>query len=694
MSGHSTGNEAPWPNYALPRGTTVHGYTIERVLGSGGFGITYLARDLVDQPFAIKEYFPRDFATRRALDVLASSEEDTQDFNQCLERFRREAQALVMLSRAPGLGDGPGLSGGPGLGKGPNPGNGIVRIVTYFEAHGTGFLVMAYAEGDTLARVLRQEPGGLGAGRVHSILSQLLSIAGRVHHAGLLHRDIKPGNIILSGDDRLTLIDFGSSREESSSRTKTHTAIFSAGYAPLEQMLGLPQGPFSDIYAIGAVGYHAIGGGMVDALTRNHMVSAGEPDPMPPATAVGIGRYPAPLLRAIDTALAINPGQRPRGAEAMRAIMDSPGARDEEDDPAGAPTVLVSDFLMGGNASPSGPDRAMPFAEQENGPPMHGAGYWFRKPRAIAAMVAGAVIVAALAWQPVAGFFAPGPGPPPSPRALALQGGGGPDASTVPEFPPLAFDDGKRDCERCPRMVLIPKGDFLMGIPTAEARREGTMDWDKNASPHRQVTFRRPFHISETPISRGEYNECVKASGCKGDSLPPGQPADHPVSQVSRDDALAYVSWLNKILDKRLGRAAYRLPGEAQWEYAARGGTVEARYWGDDFVDSRGDTVPRGEGGTMPLKRFRPNPFGLYDVLGHVWQWTEDQWHDDYKGAPDDGTPWGTPWTTGGPETGRWVIRGGSWSGDVKTIRAGYRDWYDRSGLRYALTGFRVARAY
>ena len=108
--------------------------------------------------------------------------------------------------------------------------------------------------------------------------------------------------------------------------------------------------------------------------------------------------------------------------------------------------------------------------------------------------------------------------------------------------------------------------------------------------------------------------------------------------------------------------------------------------------------VARQAGGTMVLKSFRPNAFGLYDMLGHVWQWTEDQWHDDYTAAPDDGTSWGSAWTggepSGGTEDARWVMRGGSWSGELKTIRAGYRDWSDRSGLRYALTGFRVVRAY
>jgi TPR repeat protein len=273
------------------------------VLGIGGFGITYLAHDELGQFFALKEYFPREFATRQDLDVLAASDEEAQLFMDSLDRFRREAQALVRLSRTAGAGDG------------------IVRVVTYFMAHGTGFLVMEYVDGITLAGLLREHPEGLTPARVNSVLSQLLSNVGRVHRADLLHRDIKPANIIVRDDGRVVLIDFGSSRDAAIGRTRTFTQIYSAGFAPLEQMVGLRQGTFSDIYAIGAVCYHAIGGKMVDALTRHIAQSAGKPDPLPPAEQIGLGRYPPPLLKAIDAALVVNPEQRLRNVDAMLALL-------------------------------------------------------------------------------------------------------------------------------------------------------------------------------------------------------------------------------------------------------------------------------------------------------------------------------------------------------------------------------------
>jgi predicted Ser/Thr protein kinase len=292
-----------WPKYALPFGTAINGYRIERVLGSGGFGVTYLARDLLGQPFAIKEYFPRQFSVREEMTVVAASTEDAELFEECRERFLREAQALVLL------------------GKRARAEDGIVRVHTYFEAHGTCFMVMDFVEGMSLATVLQTAAGGLAAERVDELLFRLLSSLRTVHQAGLMHRDIKPANIILTEAGRPVLIDFGSSRESANDLNTTYTQIYSGGYAPPEQILGMPQGEYSDIYAIGAVCYQAIGGKVVDALLRQNAISAGRPDPLPPASKVGAGRYPELLLTAIDAALEVDPAARPKNVDAMLALL-------------------------------------------------------------------------------------------------------------------------------------------------------------------------------------------------------------------------------------------------------------------------------------------------------------------------------------------------------------------------------------
>ncbi len=291
--------EPAWPTFALPRGTEINGYRLDRILGSGGFGITYLALDLLRQRFAIKEYYPQQFASRQDMTVRPTTVADTPLFEECRERFLREAEALVLLGRTAG---------------GAN--EGIVRVQTYFEAYGTCFLVMDYVEGDSLADIIRRDRG-LTAARLRSLLVQLLTSIRVVHRAGLLHRDIKPANIIIREGDRLVLIDFGATRQAIPTEATSYTQIYSGGYGPPEQMLGLRQGEYSDIYAIGAVCYRAIGGRLADPLARQNSLAAGLADPQSPAVVVGDGRYPRRLLEAIDAALIVDPKHRLQSADAM-----------------------------------------------------------------------------------------------------------------------------------------------------------------------------------------------------------------------------------------------------------------------------------------------------------------------------------------------------------------------------------------
>jgi predicted Ser/Thr protein kinase len=370
-------SDGPWPSFALPHGTVVNGYRIERVLGSGGFGITYLALDLLQQRFAIKEYYPRQFATRQLMTVQPTSREDAKLFEECRERFLREAQALVHLGRVADASDG------------------IVRVKTYFEALGTCFLVMDYVEGDSLAGVFRDEPGGLSPARVRSLATQLLSSIRVVHRAGLVHRDIKPANVILREDDRLVLIDFGSTRQAMPSENTSFTQIYSGGYGPPEQMIGLPQGEFSDIYAIGAVCYRAIGGSVVDALARQNSLAAGRLDPQPSAASIGAGRYPRSLLAAIDAALAVDPAQRPQTADAMLELLGP-------EQPIGMPHAGAAGRIS----------RAVPRARR---------GAW------VAAVGASAVVLAGAAYFMLSRSVAPPSAPVTAPAEIAAA----PDQSQV-----------------------------------------------------------------------------------------------------------------------------------------------------------------------------------------------------------------------------------------------------------------------
>jgi serine/threonine protein kinase len=293
-----------WRQDALPLGTYINGYRIDSVLGRGGFGITYRVVDLLEQTFAVKEFFPRQFARRSGKVVTVES--DHEIFEDCRQRFLREARLLAGLRRTGG-------------------GDEIVRVVTYFEANNTAYSVMEMLSGETLDDRLKREPAGIAAEELIAVLRGVLVALSRVHQAGILHRDIKPSNIILRPDGRPVLIDFGSARDFGASANTTFTQIFSGGYAPVEQFVGSQQGPFSDIYSVGAVAYRGIGGTLIDSLTRHQAILNNVRDPLKPAAEAGIGRYPPRLLASIDRALAVAIGDRPQRAEdLLTALDDSP----------------------------------------------------------------------------------------------------------------------------------------------------------------------------------------------------------------------------------------------------------------------------------------------------------------------------------------------------------------------------------
>lgn len=339
-----------WPANALRRGTDIHGYRVTRVLGHGGFGITYLALDLLEQAFAIKEFFPRQFAARVGFDVVPGADEERAIFEECRERFLREARVLLHLSRR------------------PDAATSIVHVHTCFEANGTAYLVMDYVQGADLGRVLRDAGGTLGEERLRGILNGVLVGLHVVHEAGVAHRDIKPANIVVRPDDTPVLIDFGASRDIQTGQTSAFTQIYSGNFTPPEQYFGESLGPSSDLYAAGAVAYRCIGGALVESTARHAAITRGKADPMQPATDVGQGRYAPKLLETIDRALRIDPAARPQSALEMarglaadsddltRIVRRTTGQKPKSDDAAAAvppssrkrtPLALIGAAVLG-----------------------------------------------------------------------------------------------------------------------------------------------------------------------------------------------------------------------------------------------------------------------------------------------------------------------------------------------------------
>lgn len=247
-----------------------------------------------------------------------------------------------------------------------------------------------------------------------------------------------------------------------------------------------------------------------------------------------------------------------------------------------------------------------------------------------------------------------------------------------------------RDCaDSCPEVVPLPAGRFVMGSPLDEAERFG------NESQH-VVDIVRPFAIGRYALTFEQYDACVKDGACDNANDGGWGRGTRPAINISWDDSQRYLAWLSKKTGAR-----YRLPTEAEWEYAARAGTTTARWWGDGIsrTDAKygPDLCPQqkncggfasGSGNWLtsaPVGSFPPNPAGLYDMLGNTWQWTSDCWHSDYTGAPGDGRSWDEP------ACKKHVARGGSWTDTPSFIRSATRLGLVADGRR-GWIGLRVVR--
>jgi formylglycine-generating enzyme required for sulfatase activity len=251
--------------------------------------------------------------------------------------------------------------------------------------------------------------------------------------------------------------------------------------------------------------------------------------------------------------------------------------------------------------------------------------------------------------------------------------------------------DQFKECEQCPEMVVIPSGEFMMGAPEDE---QGSTPDER---PQHNVTILEPFAVGRFPVTFAEWDVCVAAHGCQY------QPSEHgwgrdkqPVLDLTWQDAREYVSWLSRVTGKR-----YRLLSEAEREYVARAGSKTAFWWGDFFSPDRANCRRRATGQLaadgadaptpnvserpLPVDAFEPNPWGLYQVHGNVYDWVEDCWNATYEEAPTDGSAW----TAG--NCSRHVLRGGAFSREPQTLRSAARIWFG-DGNRMTYMSVRVAR--
>jgi formylglycine-generating enzyme required for sulfatase activity len=679
------------------------------------------------------------------------SEESRDAFRWGLENFIKEARVLGKFSH-------------PSL----------IPIHRFFEANNTAYFVMEFAEGVTLASLLKHE-GKLEEQRLLGILRPILDGLEEVHARDVLHRDIKPDNIILRQGTAPVLIDFGAARQNLTSMTRSIMSVLTAGYAPIEQYAtGGNQGPWTDLYAIGAVAYRAISGNKpTDAINRIRH------DPLEPASRIGEGKYSKHFLAAIDWALAVEPEDRPGSVAHFREALEG-RAPSRPHPPREHPGGKIS--ALGGTLPPEVASesatvvvekRALESARSGTGVPS-----WVGIAFGVAAVAAVTAYLALrdhevpkppeqatlpLATPPIATpEDEPAPptatpaAPAPSPQAGAAPSqppqqppaGSAPattpakqdapataaasPATSVPATTPatapaqqaepaqpteqarvaesrpvepapvaapvpkvavaqMAPHSTFEDCPQCPTMVVLPTGTFQMGALPADNGNA----WE---GPAHAVTIGRPFAIARHEVTVAQWRACVDAKACPAAAPGPssGDATKAPAVNLNFADAHAYAGWLTRTTGRR-----YRLPSEAEWEYAIRAKTTTARYWGGDRTkqcgygngadqaalafDAKLQVVECNDGQATlaPVGTFQANAWGLFDMAGNAWEWTQDCWRDGYAGAPADGSAM---------ESGacdRRAIRGGSWRARPNSLRSFGRG-HSAPGIRGDDLGLRV----
>ncbi|MGE4013698.1 MAG: bifunctional serine/threonine-protein kinase/formylglycine-generating enzyme family protein, partial [Alphaproteobacteria bacterium] len=667
------------PN-VLPVGTTLHGYRILGILGAGAFGVTYRAEHVsMGQIVAIKEYLPNSVAFRdhNRLTLRTVTPGKLDDFERGLERFKQEARTLAGL-------------------KHPN----VVPVYNFFEANSTAYMVMEFQAGSSLQDILDRAKT-LDAAAIRVLLNGMLNGLAAVHDAGFLHRDLKPSNIYVRADGTPVLLDFGAARQTFGAAALS--VSYSDGFAAIEQYSrDATQGKWTDIYGLGATLFQCVTG-EIPPLSPGRVLAKQEkrPDPVAPALRRVTADYPGALLAGIETCMALLPDDRPQNVPAARARFrefleggESKWKKWRSKQPvrdflrrpaatAGAALLVVAVIGIGGYygydewryradiGSAEAAFEARTFAEARR----YLEAAQHRRPQS------------ARARQ----------------LALHLQIAAKPDGI-----------GGNQDCALCPALVAIPTGTFTMGSPDTEA------DSFRTEKPPHPVTIAKPFLMGKTEVTYAQFRAFVQATGhvpvaeCKTyDFLTaryivdkaaswqkPDFPAidDHPVVCVSWHDAKAYVAWLSQITGK-----TYRLPSEAEWEYAARGGLVVPNYWRGvgseackyaNVMDKDGkQRVPKtvnwqnfdcadGFEWTAPVGGFAANAYGLHNMLGNVWEWTEDCVNLTYRGAPADGSAW----ITGDCDLR--IMRGGSWISQPRDQRFATRG-YNQPGDGFYATGFR-----
>ena len=567
----------------LRPGTVLHAgtYRIIKFLSKGGFGCTYLAEHLLlEERVAVKELFLSEWCNRDDSGTISVAVTSKVRMVERLHRkFIDEARAQRRMNHP-----------------------GVIKVSDVFEENGTAYYVMDYIDGESLKDRMRRLGHGMPEAEALGYIRQMADALAYVHSTGRLHLDIKPGNIMIDRDGRAILIDFGVSKQYEAESGENHSTLLGVtpGYSSPEQKSGEMKhfSPASDIYSLGATLYNLLTGKVVP--TTDLRIS-GEPLPPLPADITSATR------QAIEAALQLEKDRRPQSIAEFLEILDGGAIAEAElvEETTPAPPKESDTTLITNKPNSSQPPRKDPPKPSETDKP---------KPRprrkwlwsSLVILFGAAIICGIILMKQGNDVSDKVSSVNPADKKPSIENEV--PSNETPTDKGITFDVKGVKFD----MVRIEGGTFNMGSNDSDA-------YDSEKPVHSETV--NDFYIGSTEVTQDLWNAVMGSnpSGNKGENL--------PVENVSWNDCQEFCKRLSDLTGRN-----FRLPTEAEWEYAARGGNRSRgyKYSGSNDIGSVAWYNDNSNGKTHSVASKQANELGLYDMSGNVFEWTSDLWSSNY----------------------------------------------------------------